>query len=199
MLELYLIRHAESKANTLAKEFVGGRVVETPLSKRGVSQAKALAGNLPEFTDVYSSPAVRTLQTATYAGMEEMIKEESLLERSLGEWEGKRTEEVYTPETMREIISEGWNYCPPNGESKQDVENRLYEWLNSQDFIATSKDKKIALFTHEMVIKAFLKKALGESSDEIFKREIDNASVTNFKYDQGLWIPEEINKTYAND
>ncbi len=199
MIDLYLIRHAESEANIFSDRAVGGRIIKTPLSERGIVQARYLKEHLPNFDTVYVSPAARTLQTASYAGIENIIQETSLLERSLGEWEGKPTEEIYTPEVLNEITSQGWDYSPPGGESKQDVEDRFYNWFNSQEFSKDTEYKKIGVFTHEMVIKAFLKRALDESPKEIYERKINNASVTNFKYDKGLWTPIKINEAYKND
>ena len=67
MLDLYLIRHAESDMNN-SNHLIGGRSNDTPLTKRGMSQAKLLGWRLKsdgiQFDKVYSSTALRANTTA---------------------------------------------------------------------------------------------------------------------------------------
>ncbi len=70
LTELYLIRHAETVMNT-TPYLVGGRSNYSPLTPRGVEQAKRLGRAmlakqiLP--TEVFTSPALRTIDTARYS------------------------------------------------------------------------------------------------------------------------------------
>ena len=61
-MEIYFIRHGETLWNTL-KIFQGSS--DSPLTELGISQAERLAEKLKdiEFTDFYSSPMGRTIQT----------------------------------------------------------------------------------------------------------------------------------------
>ena len=100
MKNIYFIRHAESVMNT-TPEIVGGRSNHTPLTEKGKHQSQELGRRLvnlniqPEF--VYSSPAVRTQQTATISLETAQIRKtvsisDALQELDQGECTGWRRE-----------------------------------------------------------------------------------------------------------
>lgn len=64
MAKIYLIRHAESIANTQGK--YQGQTYDTPLSPLGEMQSQALRNRFvgTRFDQVFSSPLKRTTQTA---------------------------------------------------------------------------------------------------------------------------------------
>ena len=99
MNKIYLIRHAESVANTLG--IYQGQTCDTDLSPLGVKQAKALAIKLKseEFDKVYCSPLKRTLLTAqAIAGFHDrridVITDRNIVETNHGKWEGLRKKEI---------------------------------------------------------------------------------------------------------
>ncbi|KAF5735861.1 hypothetical protein HS088_TW15G01377 [Tripterygium wilfordii] len=107
--EVYLISHGECELN-LKSDLVGGRCPVASLTPSGKRQARALAVFLNSqrvtFHAVYSSPLDRARSMAVSVCREMNFAEEhiqssdSLMEMSLGDWEGCLRSEIYTPETL---------------------------------------------------------------------------------------------------
>ena len=102
---LHLIRHGESEANRAG--IYQGQTYDTPLTKMGVRQAKAVAKILPgvKADVIYTSPLKRTYETAVEIKKVTDLKlkvEDKLLEISHGDWEGKKPEEFDEKEITNE-------------------------------------------------------------------------------------------------
>jgi probable phosphoglycerate mutase len=126
-LELWLVRHGESLANT------GGRLSgwsDVPLSERGEDQARALGPLLEdrEFDGVWSSDLARALTTARLAFGEPTI-DERLREMNFGELEGRRWDEI--DERYRDAIMDFVDYDAPGGESLVDLRARVLGFVQS--------------------------------------------------------------------
>ena len=97
MLDLYLIRHAESEMN-VQEHLIGGRNDAVNLSPKGELQAWYLGKRFREdriqFDYIYSSTAVRAQRTAQIVCQEikypldRIIYSTALLELDQGDWEG---------------------------------------------------------------------------------------------------------------
>lgn len=188
-MKLYLIRHGESEANKLHKQYIGGREVQTPLSSKGKEQALSLNKYLKDeglkFDAVYASPALRTMQTASLAlGHTDFDLDQRLLELNQGDWEGQLRHEIYTPEQLQKINSNNWHFRPPNGETQKEVEDRMYAWL---DEIQQSGVKSVAIFGHGVAFKCLMRKLLDFPASETYKLKLGNCSVTEFKYEDENW------------
>ena len=95
-VKLFLIRHGESEMNT-SPELICGRSNSSELTNRGWEEALALGTRLKKLgvqpDEIYSSPAVRTIQTANIT-LEQMgltekpVERPELQEISMGEWTG---------------------------------------------------------------------------------------------------------------
>lgn len=66
-MELYASRHGETRANT--EKRLAGREGDSPLTEKGIEQAKQLGENLKDiaFDAVYSSPLNRAVDTVKIA------------------------------------------------------------------------------------------------------------------------------------
>lgn len=202
MLDIYLIRHAESESNKNSK-YVGGRTNSTPLSDRGKLQAQALAQRLffenAVFDEVYSSTAERTQRTAQFVcnklgfSLDKIVLSDDLLELSQGDWEGKPRVEVYTPETLASINSDNWNFKAPNGESQKEVEERMYSFIQIYLLPRYDKDLKVGIFGHGTAIKCLLRKIMDFTPKITYKMGIDNTSITQLRYTDRGWHPIRIN------
>ncbi len=203
MLDLYLLRHAESQSN-LNHHLIGGRSNETPLSPLGEFQALWLGERLRaediKFDQVYSSTAVRTQQTAkivckqTGYPLEKILYSEKLQELDQGEWEGKPRNQIYTPETLAKINKDNWNFTPPNGESQRDVEERMYSWIEDNvlaNYYQTQHT--VGVFTHGLAIKCLLRKIMGSNPAMTYKIVLDNTSITKISYSQNGWHLVKVN------
>jgi len=135
MLDLYLVRHAQSEMN-LEAHLIGGRSNHVPLSPIGELQGsylgKRFRNERVRFSRIYSSTAVRTQKTAHLTSHEiefpvnKIILSEDLLELDQGDWEGQPRSEIYTSEMLAMINANNWEFTPPHGESQRMVEERMY-------------------------------------------------------------------------
>lgn len=204
MLDLYLIRHAESEKNA-RPEIIGGRSNDSPLSEKGIMQAHLLGSYLASmvkaFDEVYVSPAVRTIKTAEislpYLGfpLEKIILKDELLEIDQGDFTGRNRFEVYTPE-LRHILDESeGNFRPPNGESQRDVEARMVNVLTP--LLSQKEDYlRVAVFGHGLAFKCFLRYVLNSAPRMTYKIHLDNASITRLQHDTNGWHVLSVNDAW---
>ena len=90
---IYLIRHAESIANSLG--ILQGQTYDTPLSPLGIRQQKALRNRMvnTKFDKILVSPLLRANQTAIgLTGPVDLCPD--ILETNHGDWEGKSKNEI---------------------------------------------------------------------------------------------------------
>lgn len=204
MLDIYLIRHAESEMNKYS-HLIGGRSNLTPLSQAGVHQARLLGKRLKQsgvvFNDIYSSSANRTKETARTVGLylgltlDDVVITPKILELDQGDWEGMPREQIYTPELLNCINDDNWNFTPPNGESQKDVEKRMLKWLKEYVLSRHPDEKTTGIFTHGMAIKCLLRGIMDFSPRLTYKINLDNASITRLKYNERGWHLITINDT----
>ncbi len=157
-MKLYLVRHGETDWNIQNK--IQGKS-DTVLNETGKKQAEALAGLLKEnytIDAVYTSPQKRALETAQVIGrgmgIEPIIKQ-GLEEMSLGKWEG------YSWRQVRELFPEEYGIwhknrryqLPPEGESYQQLLDRLLESLNG---IIAENTGNVLIVTHSAVIMTLM-------------------------------------------
>lgn len=204
MLNLYIIRHAESELNN-KPEIIAGRSNENPLSDKGILQANRLGQRLKNssinFNQIYSSTAVRALETAKVVGQhlgytsDEILKTKDLLEIDQGEWTGKQRSLIYTPEVITQINQDNWNFKAPGGESQRDVEERAIRFLDQKIKPLDSEQlKSIAIFTHGFVIRCLLRGIMNSSSKNTYTMKIDNTSITKMQYQESKdWRVQSIN------
>ncbi|MDA2922338.1 histidine phosphatase family protein [Patescibacteria group bacterium AH-259-L07] len=204
MLDIYLIRHAESEMNN-NRHLIGGRLNETPLSARGIYHANLLGKRLKDsgvaFNEVYSSTAARTIETAKIVGtqlgysLDDVVKTTELLELDQGEWEGKPRVDIYTPEVLALINKDNWNFTPPNGESQRAVEERMLRFVNENLLSKYSEGTVAGVFTHGVAIKCLLRGIMDFSPALTYKVNLDDTSITRLKYTDRGWHLVTVNDT----
>ncbi len=196
MIDLYLIRHAECE-NNINNHLISGRSNHSPLTKNGIKQAMLLGMRLKreniKFDEVYSSPAIRTMETAklSLGNIDDIIISDNLQELDQGDWVGRLREEVYSKETIKEIDKDCWNFRPPNGETQAEVQKRVYDVIKKN--VINNNDKITAFYTHGVAIKCLLKDVMNLDHRITWRIQIDNTSITQLRYDNGLWWPIKIN------
>lgn len=182
MMELVLIRHGESLGNTLKGESAvyTGRW-DCNLTERGYQQAKSLIGNpiLENIDAWYSSNLIRTIETAKTLTDRDIIVDQRLQERSLGEFEGLTIESVkkdpryikyFTdPEFMQ--FRNSFTVKTPGGENYGDVCERVRDFLQE---LASKDYKKVAIVTHHCVIRCIVKILNNLSEEETLSFKVNN-------------------------
>lgn len=194
-MNLYLIRHAESEAN-VKSDIVGGRNSSVPLSNLGKRQAIELGSELTnaniQFDSLVSSSAIRAIETASYIKHRQktphdIITYSDLEELSQGIAEGKHRSEIYTPEVIKQIRSDPYNFKQPGGESQRDVTirvmNRLWDLIKNLHSTYNNTHQDLGIVCHGYVIKSIVSSALNINPGRTFFIDIDNASVTKFIID----------------
>jgi broad specificity phosphatase PhoE len=160
MTRIYFFRHAESEMNTHA-DVIGGRSNHTPLSEKGVRQAKALGQWLPNSSIrpdvIYVSPAVRTIQTADHSLSEANWKrphfrDPRIQELAQGVMEGVPRAIAYDEPTRAQIAKEEFDFKFEDGESIAEVMQRMMDFVT--DIVAAHPGKTVLVYGHGFSIRA---------------------------------------------
>lgn len=175
MAKIYLIRHAESIANT--KGIYQGQSYNTGLSLLGRKQARALVKTFRQikFDIIFSSPLKRSLETSKNLSGR-LVIEKSIIETNHGLWEGLSKDEV---SGRWPKIYKSWNKAPaevrfPGGEKFEDTANRAFRWFKE----LTNKEGTFAVVTHISIIQSILCKISGLSLNRIWDFNLQPTSVT---------------------
>ena len=149
-MKITLVRHAETEWN-YDNKMQGTHNIE--LNDRGIRQAKRLKDKLRDkhFDYCYMSPLIRTVQTAIIliGDRVETIPDKRLIERGLGELEGK-SRDLYD-------VNKFWDYNLNSNdygvEPVQDVFKRCEEFL---DYIKNKydDDTSILIVSHGAPVRA---------------------------------------------
>lgn len=131
MIQIALLRHGHTHWNRAGQ--IQGRS-DIPLdddARRELAQYR-----LPDDwqgAELWSSPLERAFETAEIVAGHSPKTAPALTEMFWGDWEGKRGVDLLEQpgSDYRHIEDWGWSYCPPNGESPQQVSDRLTPWLNA--------------------------------------------------------------------
>ena len=195
---LIAMRHAESESN-VACQYVGR--TESRLSARGLEQAEALGHRLSSvsFDVVYSSDlgrAARTAQAITRHRDGEPVLDARLRERHYGVLEGlgyeHEVQERY-PEVIARLDSYSSDYVIPTGESAEQVRDRVASFVD--DVMAAHIGKTVLVVAHGGVVRALFWHLLDLPYRAVRRACSDNASVSAFRYSNGMWNLELWNDT----
>lgn len=201
---LYLIRHGESEMNKNA-HLIGGRSNDTPLTAHGIEQARLLGKYFRENniipSRVFTSPALRTIQTAEHvlAAMDLAIKPviaDEIQEMDQGEYVGMLRSEVYTPRILRDIDRQGKDFKLPGGESMNDVGERMLRWVEQYVPVGTgSRPECTFVFGHGVAIRTLASTLHDWSHAQTFKSVTDNTSFSLFLHEDSRWQLETLGAT----
>jgi len=208
MGKIYFIRHGESEMNAMQdslspeNKIVLGQCNWASLSPEGIEQAKKVGTYLSKegvmFDYVTASYAVRTQQTASFVLREMLDRDnfykkinnvklsESLLERSMGDWdfEPKVNENIVNYQRLLKEDSETfWKYSPPSGESYADVSYRVRKFIEENLFGYETS----AVFTHRGCICSFLIDTFKLYPDDIIGLWMGPGSISTVTFDNKQW------------
>ncbi|EDP65251.1 phosphoglycerate mutase family protein [alpha proteobacterium BAL199] len=137
---LYLLRHGETTWNRIGR--LQGQL-DAPLTRLGLAQIDAVAHCLAGLVNgtsfrLVASPLGRTRQSAAMVAehlgvdYEAIVWDDRLKEITLGDWDGfpgwGALDRAHPEEAARRN-ADPWNYRYPNGESSQDVQDRVRPFL----------------------------------------------------------------------
>lgn len=152
-MKLYLIRHGETESN--AKGIVSDK--ETPLSEKGINQAKEVAEKYFSSINldcIYSSPLKRTKQTAELIAKKhphaKVVETHYITEkRDPSSFTNKKRNELPWDLIFSNRSNADWKY--EDGESFNDVKERILSIFTELE--KYPEDANVLLVTHHSFIK----------------------------------------------
>ncbi len=177
MATIFLVRHGETDWNR-SGQIMGERPV--PLNRQGEAQAHRLAALLKDrpVRAVYSSPAVRTLQTAEIlASVLRMpvTADRGLTEIGVGQWEGRFWKDLAEEIVRRNFYSNPAEARPPGGETLREVQARA---VASVERARAGEAGPLLFVSHADVVRAILAHYLRFDLQTVRRLRIDHASLT---------------------
>ena len=175
---IYLLRHAQSVANT--KGILAGQDDSVELSKAGFKQAESLISYLSaiKFSKVYSSPLTRCVQTIA-PFMEKNSKldfqvDNRVIEMNYGKWSGRKLAVLSKDPKWKNVQNNPAGFTFPQGESFKSMRKRVDLAL------ADLKTKKgpILVVTHGDIIKMAITSSLGLPINRFQSFVVEPASLT---------------------
>lgn len=179
MAAIYLLRHAESSANSGG--ILAGRIEGVQLSKRGKLQSRAIVKELRkyEIASIYSSPMERCLETiepySTSVGRK-VRKSEEFMEMDYGLWSGKKLSSLKREKMWKRIQTSPSSVRFPSGESFLEMERRVKKGLTVH--AKRHPKSNILIVSHGDPIKMAIALTLGMKMDDFQKIVVDPASLT---------------------
>lgn len=191
MMKIAFVRHGETAFNADALR-IGGWSNYLPLTDRGRAQALECGcdiakGNI-KYQRILCSPALRTRQTLEYIlescpSMKGLPCEylDELQELSRGEWEGKLIAEIITPQQVRTMEADAWNFASPGGESQKQVALRMKSVVDR--IFGEHPDDNVLVVGHGNAIKCLLCLLTGSDPVASIKTPMKNCYGCLIEYD----------------
>jgi probable phosphoglycerate mutase len=188
--QLIIVRHGQTEWNL---KLIRQGHLDSPLTEKGIAQAKALAERLSRetFSVLYSSDLGRAIQTAQMiadATGHRIVTDPRLRERHLGIFQGFTGDELREkyPEEYRLHRTSGPSYVIPGGESVEQQIARNVAYL--QEIAEKHLGETIVVVTHGGVLSGFFRHALAIPLEAPRRFEFTNASLNVFSYEAGNWM-----------
>lgn len=178
--EILLVRHT-------SVEFPRGYCygdLDIDVSKNFNQEASWLKNKIEDFTPdlVLSSPLKRCTQLCSYV-FKNCNTDPRLKEFNYGEWEGKTWLDIGVNENSDWIFHHP-KTPTPNGESFEDLQNRVVELFKELEQIDA---KKIAIFCHGGVIRALISHVLGLNLSRTKALKIFYVAQVKFQKEDNFW------------
>ena len=197
MVKLILVRHAITICNE------GGNLsglTDSILSEEGKLQVETLTNYLKDekIDEIYSTPFSRTKETINKLAKIkniDIIETNELNEINFGAFEGLGFEYIQKeyPEEFKKMISEGFDYKYPHGESLKDT---FYRVVKQLDNIIKDKDSKVILIcAHGGTIRNIISYLVTNDYKYHWNFKIDNASVSVIEIDNNFAVINKLNDT----
>lgn len=198
-IEIYLLRHAQTEYNK-SHSLIGGKSNHLPINSMGIVQSQKLGNwlkkNNVQFDMVFCSNAERAKQTSQFLEIKHTNIEysEAIEELSQGDWEGQDRNLIYTKEQLEIINSNNYKFKAPNGESQEEVENRMYTFIE-KEILQSFKRGTFLIISHGTAIKCLLRRILNSTPSMTHKIFIENTSLTKINYNKlNSWSLSYINR-----
>lgn len=202
MYHLYLIRHAESQANTDPTVYYDNYDHEIGLTENGKGQAKTCGGHMKELLGwsaehgmtphpygLFVSSYARAIQT--WEIIQESVHQplQRVVDVRLREQEYKdfKSHDEYLEKRKRANERGKLYYRYKQGESANDVIDRVTGWYNQlrQDWILGNRPERIVVVSHEITMRCILH-ILQDLTPEQHYRNFGNCEIVELTADKNL-------------
>ena len=198
MKKLILVRHVVTNDNEHAK--LSGHI-DSKVSEQGKKQIEKLTDYLKneKIDKIYTTTSSRTKETVKYLAEINKIdiqESEDLKEISFGDFEGKDFKEIQKnyPDEFNKMISQGYEYKYPNGESLIECYERVSKEIKLI-LEYNGKDSTILVCSHAGTIRNILTCLISDTFEYHWNFKIDNASVSIVEVDNGFAVIDRLNDT----
>lgn len=189
MTRFWWVRHGPTHAKTM----VGWSDLPADLSDQGALER--LSVHLPVNAVIVSSDLIRAVATAdaVQAQRQRLAHDPALRELHFGDWElqSHAQIEAKTPELIRAFWDRPGAIHPPNGESWNDINTRI--WAATDRILKEFTGRDIIVVAHFGAILSALQRAGNLTPEQAFSHRIDNFSVTEMQHASGGWKLGRIN------
>lgn len=189
MTHIYFIRHAQTDQNH-NPILIWWRSNHIDISEYWHTQWEALAQRLHNehrIADaIYSSPAIRTLQTAQYVVKGTWYTDTLLIDdrlQELDQWERtwQSRKEIYTTDVISWINENPWDTGAPGWETIRQVWDRMNQFL--EEIVQTHPHGNIRVISHGVAIAAMMMTKFAMTWSQIKMFPVANTSLTHMYYD----------------
>jgi broad specificity phosphatase PhoE len=166
-----------------------------PLDDIGRTRAAALAGHLPRADHSWTSPELRTRQTAEVIQLTAIVQP-LLHDCDHGRWAGSTFDDVLAREP--EAVA-AWLHdpaaAPHGGESILHLMHRVTEWLAGEQAF----HRRSIVVTHPAIIRAAIVHAIGAAPPSFWRIDVAPLSITRLSGTKDRWNLVSANCTPSND
>lgn len=156
---------------------------DEPLDRRDQAAVAALAAQLPGIDRCWTSPELRTRQTAEVLKLNATLLS-ALRDCDYGAWRGMTFEEVLArdPKAIAAWLADP-SAAPHGGESLLSLMQRTAQWLDGEN----AMDRRAILVTHATIVRAAIVHAIGAPPESFWRIDIAPLSVTRLSGNDGRW------------
>jgi broad specificity phosphatase PhoE len=175
---LVLICHASTEAVRTA-----AFAADEPLDAHGLADAAALKGSLPHADQCWTSPELRTRQTAEVLGLNASPLP-LLRDCDYGSWKGRSFSDVYAqePDAVAAWLQDH-TAAPHGGESVFALMQRVAAWLDGE----LAHHRRSIVVTHANIIRAAIVHAIDARPQSYWRIDVAPLSRTRLSGTDGRW------------
>lgn len=177
-IRLTLICHAATEVTRRA-----GFPANEPIEASGQVQAAALAPHLGRVDEAWTSPALRSAQTAEALGLR-AEDDERLRDLDLGDWTGRSSTALLAsePESFAQWMTDP-AATPHGGESVLQLIDRAKNWLD----IPRPDNMRLVAVTHASFVRAAVVAVLDARATSFWRIDVAPLCLASFQGRPGRW------------
>ncbi|MEC9339294.1 MAG: MSMEG_4193 family putative phosphomutase [Actinomycetota bacterium] len=195
---ILFVRHGQTPTTGIE---LYGRKPGVHLSELGLSQAESVAERISEMNQrgiaaIYSSPLVRTRETATPISNALGIpikQSRGLIELDVGDWTGRKLNQLRKLKAWSTVQKYPSGFRFPNGESFVEMQTRISQTVDG--FVSDHPGATVVAVSHADPIRALIAHAMGTHLDLFQRIVVSPCSVTAILYTPNGPVVLAVNNT----